>query len=105
MRGQYALLLLRADLACLRQTAPAPPEISGECRSRTGHMSATSFLPSEIADLGVGRGTDRAATTLESIDRQFVCAWLVEQALLWENADLEIDRPRITPDQWTHPFE
>jgi hypothetical protein len=24
---------------------------------------------------------------------------------LWEDADLEIDRPRIIPDQWKHPLE
>ena len=55
--------------------------------------------------VGIGRGADHRAAALERRDHQLVGAGIVEQALLREDADLDVDRPLVFVDQRQHAFE
>lgn len=53
----------------------------------------------------VRRGADHRAAVLERGDHQGIGPWVVQQAFLWEHADLDVDRSAIFRDQRPHAFE
>ena len=55
--------------------------------------------------VGIGRGADHRSAAPERLDHQLVGAGIVEQALLREDADLEVDRPLVLLDQRPHAFQ
>jgi len=59
----------------------------------------------EMHAVGIGRGSDHPASLFEAFDHEFVGPWIVEQPLLWKDANFKVDRPGVVLDEWAHPLE
>src|SRR6516164_10614098 len=46
-------------------------------------------------DVGIGTAADEIGALLARLDQQFLGAWIVQQAFLRKNADLDVDRPGV----------
>src|SRR5262249_38863775 len=51
------------------------------------------------------RGSDHPASLFEAFDHEFVGPWIVEQSLLWKDADFKVDGPGIVLNERAHPLE
>ena len=70
----------------------------------TRHLEHSVNLAGRVA-VGIGRGSDHPASLFEAFDHEFVGPWIVEQPLLWKDANFKVDRPGVVLDEWAHPLE